>query len=280
MPTQGQKINLKVTSVDGQNAGAGIYPVGLADLTYTIGASNAFSIASTNADSYFPSPNAASYTASGDVVGPTFPAVPPVSPSGIVETSIITFTPSDWMQKATKQAALASVNGVYTTTVSLEAKGKLPTFLAANFSQVVDYQNDAILANFNVTITRLPNAPETGVANACQYKVTLARPDIKTNEVGAIASYNLLGDDLAPLYLDEFNRQNFELYMPMLSGTFATSKDVPLVPVRSDLTHTYGVSSDAPRVDTLTSGGTLLGPMALQAELPTARQIIVFDTVQ
>ena len=272
LPISGQQINLQVTSVDAQASGQGLYPVGVADVAYTIASGNSFSVSSTNLTGYNPSPNAGNYGANGDVTSATSPVL--ADPEA---ASLITYAPSDWMQQAVRQPALAAVGGIYTTTVGLMAKGKLPNLLAgAVIGSMNDPQNNAILATLNATITRLPNETVATVPNACKYSVTLTRPNIKVDEDAALASFRFEGADLLPVNSQVEAMQQLELYMPMLTGVFATSKDVPFVPVFSDLVHTYGVSSSAPQEDVTTSKGVLVPAKALPPLDPAARQIITF----
>ncbi len=276
LPASGQQINLQVTSVDAQASGQGLYPVGVADVAYTIAPGNSFSVSSTDLSGYNPSPNAGNYAANGDITSPVTPVL-----GDPINASLITFAPSDWMQQAARQPALATVGGVYTTTVILDAKGKLPNLLAdVVLNSTADPLNNAIIATLNATITRLPNGTVASVANACQYSVTLTRPDIKIDEDAALASFRFEGADLFPVNAQLEYMQQLELYMPMLSGVFATSKDVPFVPVLSDLSHTYGVSGTAPQEDVTSSKGVLIPMKALPPQAPAARQTITFVSVQ
>ena len=252
-----------------------MYPVGVANVAYTIAPGNSFSVSSTDLTGYNPSPNAGSYAANGDVTSPITPVL--ADPE---TASLITYSPSDWMQQAVRQPALAAVGGVYTTTVGLEAKGKLPNLLAgAVIGSMNDPLNNAILATLTATITRLPNGAVATVPNACKYSVTLTRPDIKVDEVAALASFGFAGADLTPVNADPEAMRQLSLYMPTLTGDFATSKDVPFVPVFSDLSHIYGVSGTAPQEDVTTNLGNFIPAKALPPQVPAARQTITFVSV-
>ena len=283
-PLDGQQIKVKVSSVDGQGSGDGIYSVGLADVTYSFGVQGSFAAVSSNYSTFVPSPSAGVYSLNGNVVDEVFPVfVPDPDPDEVFNRapSIITYSPSDWMQRATKRAELAEVGGVYTTSVTLEAKGKLPYLLATLYvDPVVDGPNAAIQAFFTATITRLANGQVGTVANACNYSVTLTRPNVGQSEDNALASYKLNGLDLEPVYAILAERHTLEPYMPMLQGTFSTSSAVPFVPVRSELAHTYGVSSPAAAVSVTTDKGSTIPEKALTPESPAASQTMTFDSVQ
>ena len=118
------------------------------------------------------------------------------------------------------------------------------------------------------------------VTNDCRYEVELSRPDIAVDEDAALESWSLSGDDLAPLYADINNRLQLDSYIPMLAGTFATSSEVPLVPVQSKFMHTYGVASATSTANKTTSkGNTALGK-ALDPIDPSAVQTITFARVK
>lgn len=293
-PSPGQIIKLQTNSVDGQGSGDGIYPVGSSTVMYTFAADGSFSVTSSNSSAYVPSPSAGTYSANGNVIDEVFPPFVPDPVDPILNSlSIITYSPSDWMQRATKQPALAVEGGTYTTRVVLEAKGKLPYILASLYGVAeTDPENNAIQATFTATITRLPNAAVGSTLNACSYSVKLTRPSIAVNEDNALNSYKLFGAGLSPVYNGLEDRLFLEPYMPMLEGTFSTSNAVPFVPVRSELVHTYGVSSLALSQDVATN--KCVDPMepiascvrnvapakALEPSDPAAQQTIIFESVQ
>ena len=286
-PTSGQVIKQSVVSEDGQFDGLGLYANGVATVSYTIESGNNFKIESDGLDAnglatYSPSPKSGKYLGSGGFSNLIFPAPPAPTEEGLIETSLISFTPVDWMQKATKRKELAAVGDEYQTTVLLQAKGKLPSFLAAVYPRydfIDDPENAAIEVTFAATVKRLPDALEGGIM-ACQYSVTLKRPDITVDEDAALASYRFYGRDLEPQNSNVANKIALEPYMPMIEGTFATSSQVPFLPVRSMLQHTYGASSPFRWPDgQITSKGNLIEAVALPVSEPIAKQTFTFLSV-
>lgn len=285
VPTNEQDIVLDVVSVDGQ----GLYPIGNGEITYRVRGADGFTIDSSNTIAYYPSPLSGNYAPSGDFINPAYPTAVVKNPdTGEIVTpgfdaevdSIISFEPADWMQRAARSPNLAKVGDSYILPMRLKAKGLLPYTVAGLFGEATDAEGNAINAFFEAKITRIDDGPVGVVANACRYEVELSRPDIVLDEDAALASWSLSGVDLEPLYADINNRLQLESYMPMLEGTFATSSEVPLVPVRSEFRHTYGVASATTTDNKTTSKGNIALGKALDPIAPSAQQTITFARVE
>ena len=291
-PVAKQKITLVSSSVDGQGEGGGIYPIGNSDIVYEFDGASGFTVSSSNEYAYVASPKAATYSTNTNVVNEVFPVfVMPAEDDERGPLSTITYSPSDWMQRAAKHPDLAVVGGTYVTRVNLKANGKLPLILATitylqddltpeELEARRDPENDAIQVAFTATIKRLENSDVDGVQSACNYSVELTRPNIGQSEDNALASFELLGRGLGPVYDDLTQRLFLEPYMPKISGTFSTSSQVPFVPVRSELTHVYGVSSLAVEVDVTTDKGNTSPAKALTPASPAASQVIKFVSAE
>lgn len=238
LPDEGQKIKVTAFGEDGQ----GLFPQGSSDVTYTIGADNSFTITSANEPAYLPSPNSGGFDSSGYIVSPNFPVM-----TDPLTESVLTFSPSDWMQQVVGQDQLNAEGGVFETTIGLSAKGLLPGLLTdVLIGGATEPFENAIEATLAVKVTRLPNAVVGGVP-LCKYKFTLLRPDIRLDEAAALASYQLTGTDFVESNLDLETKLSIEMDIPMMEGEFATSNQVPFVPVYAEFTHIYGISSAVPK---------------------------------
>lgn len=196
----------------------------------------------------------------------------------IMSKSFVGYEPSDWAQRLAKQLANASTGDTAQMTVTLIAQGKLPGLLSmvSGDGLVMDPQNNKLRARMNVTATRLANGTVGAYSDACKFSFTMRRPmtvpgivEAEQAQAGgnysasdpalqaaADAAIDFLGNDLQEITFNE--RMGFEVYMPVMDGTFATSNQVPFFTINTTMNHIYGVSAAAnPHVIYTNLGGIL-----------------------
>ena len=300
---------MKFHGEDGQVSGTGYFPTGDADLAYTFAADGSYTITSTNpgglhpnipADQNVMNPDYVWYTggtyntSTGESLTETDPVLyTQAEVDNIVNNqdfdtmmskSFVGYYPSDWAQRLARQLANAAEGDTATMTVTLMAKGKLPSLLGmvSGDSMITDPQNNRLRAETTVTATRLANGTVNGVANACRFSYTMLRPMSVPNIVelekatpgGSYTSSDtalqnatdskvfFLGQDLEELDTID-KRLGFEVYIPVIEGTFATSNQVPFFTVETIMNHVYGVSSPAAPHITYSNFGDMLAEKAV-----------------
>ncbi len=200
----------------------------------------------------------------------------------MMSKSFVGYEPSDWAQRLAKQLANANVGDSVSMPIVLVAQGKLPSLLGmvSGDNLITDPQNNMLRATLTLTATRQANGTVNGYANACQFSYLMTRPMTVAGILAAEqaspggtytasdsglqsavdAAVQFLGADLQEI---DFNgRMGFEVYMPVISGTFATTSAIPFFPIRTEMNHLYGVSSPANPHITYSNLGNMLAEKA------------------